>query len=139
LFLAVQLDACGFISNQRRLRYFLRYSKAIERLHGPFNKQATTDRHARFEKSSKTAMMFLLEKKVPELLGVVLDRLYVLRNLLMRGATTWKSKVNRQQAKDGCSIMMTLMQLMQLMQLMIETMLGAKDEELGEVFYPVIQ
>jgi hypothetical protein len=37
----------------------------------------TTDWQARFDKTSKTAMMFLMEKKVPELLSVVLDRLYV--------------------------------------------------------------
>lgn len=93
----------------------------------------TTDWQARFEKSSKTAMTFLMEKKIPELLSVVLDRLYVLRNQLMHGGATWNSKVNRQQVKDGCSIMMTLMPLI------IETMLGAKDEEWGEVFYPVVK
>ena len=66
------------------------------------------------------------------MLGVVLDRLYVLRNQLMHGGATWNSKVNRQQVKDGCSIMMTLMPAI------IETMMGAKDEDWGEIFYPVV-
>lgn len=96
------------------------------------NQPDTTDWQPRFEKASKTAMMFLMEKKVPELLGVVLDRLYVLRNQLMHGGATWNSKVNRQQVKDGCSIMLTLMPAI------IETMMAAKDEEWGEIFYPVI-
>jgi hypothetical protein len=92
----------------------------------------TTDWKPRFDKSSKTAMTFLMDKKIPELLGVVLDRLYVLRNQLMHGGATWNSKVNRQQVKDGCSIMMTLMPAI------IETMMGAKDEDWGEIFYPVV-
>ena len=92
----------------------------------------STEWQARFDKTSKTAMMFLMEKKVPELLSVVLDRLYILRNQLMHGGATWNSKVNRQQVKDGCSIMMTLMPLI------IAAMLGAKEEEWGEVFYPVV-
>lgn len=93
----------------------------------------TTEWQSRFEKASKTAMMFLLEKKVPELLSVALDRLYVLRNQLMHGGATWNSKVKRQQVKDGCSIMMTLMPVI------IETMLSAKEEEWGEIFYPVVK
>lgn len=92
----------------------------------------TTDWKSRFDKSSKTAMTFLMEKKIPELLGVVLDRLYVLRNQLMHGGATWNSNVNRQQVKDGCSIMMTLMPAI------IETMMAAKDEDWGEIFYPVV-
>jgi hypothetical protein len=97
------------------------------------NQKDTTDWKSRFDKASKTAMMFLMEKKVPELLGVVLDRLYVLRNQLMHGGATWNSKINRQQVKDACSIMLTLMPLI------IATMMGANDENWGEIFYPVVK
>jgi hypothetical protein len=97
------------------------------------NQKDTTDWKSRFDKASKTAMMFLMEKKVPELLGVVLDRLYVLRNQLMHGGATWNSKINRQQVKDACSIMLTLMPLI------IAAMMEANDENWGEIFYPVVK
>ncbi|MEZ5435662.1 MAG: HEPN domain-containing protein [Pseudomonadales bacterium] len=93
----------------------------------------TTEWKTRFDKASKTALLFLMEKKVPELLGVVLDRLYVLRNQLMHGGATWNSQVNRQQVKDGCSIMLTLMPII------ISTMLEANEENWGEIFYPVVK
>lgn len=115
------------ISNQYVFAPFWESQRLVSN-HKPDN----TDWKNRFDKASKTAMMFLMEKKVPELLGVVLDRLYVLRNQLMHGGATWNSKVNRQQVKDGCSIMMTLMPLL------ITIMTAATKEDWGEVFYPVI-
>lgn len=96
------------------------------------NKPDTTEWKARFEKSSKTAMLFLLEKKVPDLLSVVLDRLYVLRNQLMHGGATWNSKVNRQQVNDGARIMLTLVPVL------IEIMMNSRDEDWGEIYYPVV-
>ncbi len=96
------------------------------------NKTDDTDWKNRFDKSSKSAMHFLMDKKVPELLGVVLDRLYVLRNQLMHGGATWNSRVNRQQAKDGCRIMLSLMPII------IQTMMEASTEQWGEIYYPVV-
>lgn len=93
----------------------------------------TTEWKTRFDKASKAALLFLMDKKVPELLGVVLDRLYVLRNQLMHGGATWNSQVNRQQVKDGCSIMLTLMPII------ISTMLEANEENWGDIFYPVVK
>lgn len=92
----------------------------------------TTAWQERFEKTTKVAMTFLAQQKVAELLGVVLDRLYVLRNQIMHGGATWQSKVNRQQVKDGCNMLSALMPVI------VEIMLDARDENWGEIFYPVV-
>lgn len=87
----------------------------------------------RFEKSSTAAMNFLARQQVPELLSVVLDRLYVLRNQLMHGGATYQSQVNREQVRDGCRMLVVLMPLI------IEIMLEAKDEDWGDIYYPVVK
>jgi hypothetical protein len=87
----------------------------------------------RFDKSSTAAKTFLEKMQVPELLGVVLDRLYVLRNQLMHGGATYGSKVNREQVVDGCHMLSSLMPVV------IEIMLEAKDENWGEIYYPVVE
>lgn len=60
---------------------------------------------ARFEASNKAAMACMLEGRTADLLGVVLDRLYVLRNQLVHGGATWNSALNRSQLHDGCMIL----------------------------------
>ena len=59
----------------------------------------------RFDTSRKAAMGALLEKRTADLLSIVLDRLYVLRNQLVHGGATWNSPVNRAQVRDGCAIL----------------------------------
>jgi hypothetical protein len=66
-------------------------------------------------------------------LGVVLDRLYVLRNQLIHGGATFQSQVNRQQVVDGCNMLAVLMPII------IEIMLEARDDDWGPIFYPVIK
>lgn len=87
----------------------------------------------RFDKSSSTALSFLRDQKVPELLSVVLDRLYVLRNQLMHGGATYQSQVNRQQVVDGAHILAFLMPVI------VNIMLDKHDEDWGPVYYPVIK
>ena len=87
----------------------------------------------RFEKSSDAALIFLKKQMVPELLSVVLDRLYVLRNQLMHGGATYKGKVNREQVNDGHRMLTVLMPII------IEIMLNAVDEDWGDVYYPVVE
>ena len=59
----------------------------------------------RFDASRKAAMTALLEKRTADLLSIVLDRLYVLRNQLVHGGATWNGKLNRNQLHDGCMIL----------------------------------
>lgn len=86
-----------------------------------------------FSKSEKATKSFLAMQKVPELLSVVLDRLYVLRNQLMHGGATYQSQINRQQVTDGAHILATLLPIV------VHIMLEASDEEWGQIRYPVVE
>ena len=97
------------------------------------NEPDTTEWKTRFDKASKTAMLFLMEKKVPELLSVVLDRLYVLRNQLMHGGATWNSSVNRAQVRDGRAL------LARLLPVMLGVMMSNPVQFDGRPFYPVVK
>jgi len=87
----------------------------------------------RFDKSATTALSFLKHQKVPELLSVVLDRLYVLRIQLMHGGATYQSQVNRQQVTDGAHILSFLMLVI------VNIMLDAHEEDWGAIYFPVIK
>jgi hypothetical protein len=67
-----------------------------------------------------------------KVLGIVFDRLYVLRNQLVHGGATWNSKVNRAQLKDGTAIMLAITPLI------ISLMLDRPELDLGDIMYPVI-
>jgi hypothetical protein len=86
----------------------------------------------RFDKSSVAALNALSRQQVAELLSIVLDRLYVLRNQIMHGGATFKSSVNREQVNDGCRM------LKHLLPIIINIMLNADDEDWGEIYYPVV-
>lgn len=58
--------------------------------------------------SNKAAMACMLENRTADLLRMVLDRLYVLRNQLVHGGATWNSALNRTQLHDGCTILGSL-------------------------------
>lgn len=85
-----------------------------------------------FEKSKKSALIALTERNVSLVMSIVLDRLYCLRNQLMHGGATYKSSVNRQQVKDGTRM------LGELMPIIIEIMKSSKNEDWGNISFPVI-
>lgn len=66
-------------------------------------------------------------------LGIVLDRLYVLRNQLIHGGATWNSRVNRAQVRDGVNLMEALVPLI------IEFMLDHPELDFGGIAYPVLR
>ncbi|MAD46850.1 MAG: hypothetical protein CMI02_07800 [Oceanospirillaceae bacterium] len=86
-----------------------------------------------FDQSSVAALNFLSRKKVPELLGIVLDRLYVLHNQVVRGGATWQSRVNREQIEDGGELLMALMPVV------VDIMLTHSEHDWGELAYPVVR
>lgn len=86
-----------------------------------------------FSESREIAMRALLEKRVDLLLQIILDRLYMLRNQLMHGGTTWDSGVNRAQLRDGVAILATLVPT--ILTLMIEM----KDVDLGQEIFPALR
>jgi len=85
-----------------------------------------------FQASSKIATRAVLEGKADIVLGVVFDRLYVLRNQLVHGGATWNSSINRDQVKDGAKILFSVIPAM------IELMLDHPEKEFGEILYPVV-
>ena len=66
-------------------------------------------------------------------LGFIFDRLYVLRNQIVHGGSTWNSNVNRNQMRDGAKILAFLMPVF------IDLMMDNPDEDWGRPFYPVVE
>jgi hypothetical protein len=88
---------------------------------------------ASFEASKKAAMYSLANSNVSQLMQIVLDRLYVLRNQLMHGGATYHSSVNREQVQDGRRL------LAEILPIIIRLMMANPQGEWGEVFYPVVK
>jgi len=86
----------------------------------------------RFDASRKAAMDAVLGQRTAELLTLILDRLYVLRNQLVHGGATWNSSINRAQLRDGCALLSALLPAM--ITLMMETDAFAGDA----IAYPLV-
>lgn len=69
---------------------------------------------------------------VVEILCIVLDRLYVLRNQVFHGGATWESRVNRQQVRSAAEIMAKIVPIV------VDIMYAEKDLDWGRIAYPVI-
>ena len=85
-----------------------------------------------FDQLSVSALNHLSRQNVPQLLGIVLDRLFVLRNQLIHGGATYASQVNREQVEDGTQLLASLVPIM------IEIMLSTEHEDWGNIYYPVL-
>ncbi|MBK7211107.1 MAG: hypothetical protein IPH99_12290 [Xanthomonadales bacterium] len=85
-----------------------------------------------FQASGKAATRAVLDGRVDVVLGIVFDRLYVLRNQLVHGGATWNSRANRAQVKDGANIMSAVVPVF------VELMLDQPDVDFGEILYPVV-
>jgi len=75
----------------------------------------------------------LAERDTVTVLGVVLSRIYTLRNQLMHGGATWNSSVNREQIRDCTNL------LGKLVPLVIEIMLDHPETRWGDACYPVVE
>ena len=85
---------------------------------------------SKLEASNKVAMKAVLDRRTNVLLGIVLDRLYVLRNQLVHGGATWNSSINRSQLRDGCAILGSVVPTV------ISIMLDGDGFDIGPVAYP---
>ena len=86
----------------------------------------------RFEKERNSTRQHLMKRDyrlVREILPVIFDRLYVLRNQLIHGGATWRSSVNRSQVELGAKVMASLVPTI------ISIMLENPDEDWGPCFY----
>lgn len=78
-------------------------------------------------------MRTLATKNTVVFLGILFDRLYVLRNQLMHGGTTWKSDVNRAQVRDGANI------LGELVPTIIHVVMENAEEDWGAPCFPPVE
>lgn len=96
----------------------------------------THDSSGRWEESfangKKAAFAAVMQGDTAKVLGIVFDRLYVLRNQLVHGGATWDSQLNRSQIADGAAILGTLVPLV------LSIMIEQSDQDYGEVLYPVV-
>ena len=86
-----------------------------------------------FSNGKKAALSAIMQGDTVKVLGIVFDRLYVLRNQLIHGGATWNSQINRAQIADGAVILGTLVPLV------IAIMMEHPEQEYGDVFYPVVR
>jgi hypothetical protein len=86
-----------------------------------------------FNQSKIDSRNYLANQQVSKLLGLVLDRLYTVRNQLIHGGATYESKLNRSQVKDASQILEFLMPII------IDIMIGNINEDWGVINYPVIE
>lgn len=87
---------------------------------------------SRLEASRKAVMSALLDKRTADLLAIVLDRLYVLRNQLVHGGATWNSRLNRAQLRDACAILGALLPVL------ISILLEAPGFDDDAIAYPAL-
>ena len=86
-----------------------------------------------FTRSKTMAHRALGRSNTRRVLGIVLERLYTLRNQLIHGGATWNGKVNRRQVKDGVTIMDRLVPTV------IHLMLDHGTQGWGAACYPVLE
>lgn len=85
-----------------------------------------------FIKSKKSALRSVVNGQTDIVLGIVFDRLYVLRNQLIHGGATWNGHVNRAQVTDGAHI------LIEVIPVIIDLLLEHPELDFGEINYPVV-
>jgi hypothetical protein len=87
----------------------------------------------RFNRDKRAAIKAVVGNDTVTVLGVIFDRLYVLRNQLVHGGATWNGSVNRTQVKDGANLMQSLLPAI------IALMLEHPELNFGGIAYPVIE
>ncbi len=90
------------------------------------------DWEKRFEAASRAVAQAFQSGDTARVLSFVFDRLYVLRNQLVHGGSTWNSGVNRAQVRDGAAILSFLMPVF------VDIMMDNPTKNWGKPFYPVV-
>lgn len=90
------------------------------------------DWEEKFKASSRSFAQAFQAGDTVRVLSFVFDRLYVLRNQLVHGGSTWNSGVNRSQVSDGAAILSVLLPVF------VDLMMDHPTEDWGRPFYPVV-
>lgn len=104
---------------------------------GPFwdfqnGKLSEAEWKSAFSNSKNTANRALGRTNTKRVLGIVLERLHTLRNQVIHGGATWASGANRDQIRDGVTIMGLLVPIV------IHVMMENAHQVWGEACYPVV-
>ncbi|MEQ5795216.1 hypothetical protein LZ686_11185 [Paracoccus sp. NFXS7] len=91
------------------------------------------DWEERFRTSSRSFAQAFQAGDSVRVLSFVFDRLYVLRNRLVHGGSTWNSGVNRAQVRDGAAILGFLLPVF------VDLMMDNPKEDWGRPFFPVVE
>ena len=86
----------------------------------------------RFEQDQENVRKALQRQNTAQILSVLFNRLYVLRNQIFHGSATWQSSVNRDQVRDGSRILSALLPLI------VDIMMANHEHGWGSVHYPVV-
>lgn len=87
----------------------------------------------RFRRAKHAFNGALMRKDTAVILSMLFDRLYVLRNQVLHGGSTWNSSVNRDQIRDAATILGTIVPIM------LDLMMDNPHEDWGRPFYPVVE
>lgn len=91
------------------------------------------DWEARYEFARRRFHTALRDKDTVLILSMLFDRLYVLRNQLIHGGSTWNSGTNRDQLRDGAAILASFVPVM------VDLMMDAPNNDWGVPMYPVVE
>jgi hypothetical protein len=86
-----------------------------------------------FQNANRSAKRALSAQQTGTVLGIVLSRIYTLRNQLVHGGATWGSGMNREQMRDCLRFMERLVPLV------IDVLMDSPHEVWGPVAFPVIE
>tara|TARA_R110000868_G_scaffold405577_1_gene685082 strand:+ start:1423 stop:2076 length:654 start_codon:yes stop_codon:yes gene_type:complete len=86
-----------------------------------------------FERAKRRFNRALSDRDTRVVLSMLFERLYVLRNQLVHGGATWQSSINRDQVRDGASILACLAPLF------ADIMMENADVDWGPPYYPVVE
>ncbi len=86
----------------------------------------------RFNKSKRRFNTALSRTNTKAVLLMLFDRLYVLRNQIVHGGSTWNSSVNRNQVQDGAKILAFLVPIF------VDIMMDNPNNDWGAPYYPVV-
>lgn len=91
-----------------------------------------SDWEQRLERSRHAINQSLAKHDTPKILTILFDRLYVLRNQLMHGGSTWNSEINRDQVRDGASLIGCLLPVF------IDLMMDHPEQDWPMPYYQVV-
>jgi hypothetical protein len=112
-----------FLDNQYIFQPFWKYQNHVD---------GYDDWKDRFDRSKRRFNRALVNHDTRIVLGMLFDRLYVLRNQLVHGGATWNSSVNRDQVRDGARILGFLVPIF------VDLIMDHPEVNWGLPYYPVV-